>query len=48
MLCEIEDVIADVINVGRQQLYPHIICYLLNETYLDWCRKEYEATENVL
>ena len=48
MLCEIEDVIADVIKVGRQQVYPHIICYLLNETYPDWCRKEYEAIENVL
>ena len=48
MLCEIEDVIADAINVGRQQVYPHIICYLLNETYPDWCRKEYQAIENVL
>ena len=48
MLCEIEDVIVDAINVGRQQVYPHIICYLLNENYLDWCQKEYEAIENVL
>jgi hypothetical protein len=48
MLCEIEDVIADAINVGRQQMYPHIIWYLLNETYPDWCRKEYQVTENVL
>ena len=48
MLCEIEDVIADAINVGRQQVYPHIICYLLNETYPDWCRKEYQAIENML
>ena len=29
-------------------MYPHIIRYLLNETYLDWCRKEYQAIENVL
>ena len=48
MLCEIEDVIADAINVGRQQVYPHIIYYLLNENYLDWCQKEYQAIENVL
>ena len=48
MLCEIEDVIVDAINVGRQQVYPHIICYLLNENYLDWCQKEYQAIENVL
>ena len=48
MLCEIEDVIADAINVGRQQVYPHIICYLLNETYPDSCQRDYEATNNVL
>ena len=29
-------------------MVPHIICYLLNETYLDWCWEEYQAIENVL
>ena len=29
-------------------VYPHIICYLLNETYPDWCQMEYQAIENVL
>ena len=48
ILCEIEDVIADAINVGRQQVHPHIICYLLNLTYLDWCWREYQAIDNVL
>ena len=33
MLCEIEDVIADAISTGRQQVYPHIISYLLSEIY---------------
>jgi hypothetical protein len=33
MLCEIEDVIADAISVGRQQVYPHIISYMLSEKY---------------
>ena len=48
MLCDIEDVIADAISVGCQQVYPHIMCYLLEEIYPDLCRKEYESTYNVL